>query len=150
MSLWTVEKIYKAFRVDKRPPPQLTRKARAIRQYRRILRETRNWSISREYWIDRAVPIVRDEFERLRHLNNDLIIDKYLSFGDKWIHNHHHPSPYTMVWMENGSKWQRDDPFPHELEEEDRFFDFEEEIRTEYEYETQKQKLNPKWSVYNW
>jgi len=117
-----------------RPLPEvLTHKQRVTRQYKKVLVTLRDHAgFYRDKWY-LAVGKARDAYELHRFIDNPTEMEIRVQEGDKWLEEHKHWAPYKLPHVEDGTKWQRNDPVPEELMADDRLIDFEAELMREFD-----------------
>ncbi|KAF8338827.1 NDUFB9, NADH-ubiquinone oxidoreductase [Cantharellus anzutake] len=81
--------------------------------YRRLLKNSLDWTIRRDIWRQQALEI-RSEFERNRNVTDPRAIADLLARGEAQLEATLHPDPYIPPSFPGGSKWERNLPPPIE------------------------------------
>lgn len=108
------EKVFKILQINRislHEPARVPHKQRVTRLYKAILKNTNDWLILREQWLEKASGIQKIFKERAKETNPRLI-EQYVDEGEKWLHRHRHPDPYTPIYMFGGTMYQRNAPLP--------------------------------------
>eukprot|EP01128_Nolandella_sp_AFSM9_P008940 TRINITY_DN5588_c0_g1_i1.p1 TRINITY_DN5588_c0_g1~~TRINITY_DN5588_c0_g1_i1.p1 ORF type:complete len:147 (-),score=45.53 TRINITY_DN5588_c0_g1_i1:83-523(-) len=126
------DKLRAAFFMTKTTKAPLTHKQLVTRQYKKVLVTLKDHAgIYRNQWYD-SVGRARDAFEEHRHINDARQQEYLLSVGDKWLDENKHYAPYTLPYMEGGTKWQRNLEYPEHMKADDRNIDFEAEMQMDH------------------
>ncbi len=93
--------------------PGITHVQRVTRLYRAHLRNSRDWIIDRELWLEDAREIQR-HFRANKH--KSLAEGQYLvEKGMETLFKQRHPEPYIPIYAKGSSKYQRNVPPPPEV-----------------------------------
>lgn len=93
----------------------LTHAQRVTRLYRATLRNSRDWIIDRELWIEDA-RVIQATFRS--HMHKSRVEGEALCReGMEMLMKQRHPEPYIPIYANGSSKYQRNVPPPTELVE---------------------------------
>lgn len=124
-------KLLKTIGVVAKPIEHLTHKQRVVRAYRGLLKNSLNWTITRDKWYPIASEI-KSEFKSNMFETNPATVTALLAKAEDRLQETQHPDPYismllgllfqliliiyiTVPYAPGGSKWQRNTPVPYDV-----------------------------------
>lgn len=91
-------KLLKTIGVVTKQVEQLTHKQRVVRVYRALLKNSLNWTISRDKWYPIASEI-KGEFKRNKYETNPATIDALVAKAENRLEETRHPDPYISMQL---------------------------------------------------
>lgn len=83
---------------------QLTHKQRVVRVYRGLLKNSLNWTISRNHWYPIASEF-KSEFKRNMYETNPATISALVEKAEKRLQDTQHPDPYISMQLSSVLRW---------------------------------------------
>jgi NADH dehydrogenase (ubiquinone) 1 beta subcomplex subunit 9 len=125
-------KLLKNIGVVTKQVEQFTHKQRVVRVYRGLLKNSLNWTITRDKWYPIASEL-KSEFKRNMYETNPATIAALVEKAETRLRDTQHPDPYIIPYAPGGSKWQRNTPVPYDLTQDDKMINYSQEMHLDYE-----------------